>query len=317
MQFRLVDVAEGKVVWSRLFDRVPSSSGGTAEEGIVLSLTNALLQSFSVIRARDRAKHLASNAGDPRYRCILEAADAVRSVDPDQRERARACLEHLTAIDPGFAVGLVFLAITYNREFQQEYGERARDPQLLNMALKAARRAIELQPEDSRAYLALFVVQYSRRDLTSAFAAADKTLALNKYDMLALGEYGGRLILAGEVDKGMALMQRAGEYGAIRPSWHYFYLFVCNYLRGDMKEAAKNADHITTENYAYGLVAKVIASSAASDTARTRQTIDRLLALAPAWQEDPRGELARGIPDSAIVDRLVRDLRTAGLPNRP
>ena len=55
---------------------------------------------------------------------------------------------------------------------------------------------------------------YNRRDLPSAFAAAEKSLTLNKYDMLALGEYGGRLILAGNVEKGMALMQRAGEYGA-------------------------------------------------------------------------------------------------------
>ena len=219
--FRLIDVAEGKVVWSRVFDGVPDSRGGSAEEGIVLALANALLQSYGTIRAHDRAKQLASNIGDPRYRCILEAADAVRSVDPAGRERARTCLERLTAIDPGFAVGLAFLAITYNREFQREYGERARDPMALDNALKAARRAIELQPEDSRAYLALFVVLYNRRDLPSAFAAAEKSLALNKYDMLALGEYGGRLILAGNVEKGMALMQRAGEYGAIRPSWHY------------------------------------------------------------------------------------------------
>lgn len=311
--FRLIDVAEGKVVWSRVFDGVPDSRGGSAEEGIVLALSNALLQSYGTIRAHDRAKQLASNIGDPRYRCILEAADAVRSVDPAGRERARTCLERLTAIDPGFAVGFAFLAITYNREFQQEYGERARDPLALDNALKAARRAIELQPEDSRAYLALFVVLYNRRDLPSAFAAAEKSLTLNKYDMLALGEYGGRLIQAGNVEKGMALMQRAGEYGAIRPSWHYFYLFLGNYLRGDMKEAAANADHIASENYANGWVAKAIVSAAAKDTGRAHQAIDRLTALAPSWQEDPRGELARIIPDSAIADRLMADLAAAGL----
>ena len=314
--FKLIDTSEGKVVWSRVFDNVPATVGGAGEERIVISLTNALLQSYGAIRARDRAKHLASSAGDPRYRCILEAADAVRSSDPDQRERSRTCLERLTTIDPGYAVGFAFLAITYNREYQQEYGERVRDPLALDKALKAARRAIEIQPEDSRAYLSLFVVQFNRRDLTSAFAAADKTLALNKYDMLALGEYGGRLILTGEVEKGMALMQHAGEYGAIRPSWHYFYLFLGNYLRGDMKEAAKNADHITTDNYALGLVARAITGAAMNDSNKARQAIDRLRALAPAWREDPRSELARAVPDAAIIDRLLRDLTAAGLLGR-
>jgi TolB-like protein len=312
--FRLIDTAESKVVWSRVFEQDSTTNDGVAEESIVISLANALFQSYGVIRARDRAKQLASSAGDPRYRCILEAADAVRSSEANERDRARICLEHLTTLDPSFAVGFAFLAITYNREFQQEFGGRTRDPMALDKALKAARRAIELQPEDSRAYLALFVVQYNRRELASAFAAAEKSLTLNKYDMLALGEYGGRLILAGDVEKGMAIMRQAGEYGAIRPSWHYFYLFMGSYLRGDMKEAAKNADDITTDNYALGLVAKAIASAEAKDSNRGRQAIERLLALAPAWREDPRGELARAIPDPAIVDRLTRDLTAAGLP---
>jgi TolB-like protein len=313
-QFQLVDSAEGKIVWSHSFGQVSTTDNGIADDGIVVMLANALLQSYGAIRARDRARHLASNTGDPRYRCILEAADAVRSQDPNERDRARVCLERLTMLDPSFAVGFAFLAITYNREFQQEYGERTRDPLALDKALKSARRAIELQPEDSRAYLALFVVQFNRGDLASAFAAAEKTIALNKYDMLALGEYGGRLILTGQIDKGMALMQRSGEYGAIRPSWHYFYLFMGNYLRGDMAEAIKNADHITTDNYAMGLVAKTIA--ARNEPERARQTIDRLLVLAPAWRTDPRGELARVIPDSGIIDRLMADLTAAGLQTR-
>jgi hypothetical protein len=178
--FRLIDVAEGKVVWSRVFDRVPATGSGTGEEEIVLALASALLQSYGVIRARDLGKHLASNAGDPRYRCILEAADAVRSVEPVIRERARVCRERLTTLDPSFAVGFAFLAIIYNREFQREYWERRHDPLAPNKALQAARRAIELQPEDSRSYLALLVVQFNRRDLTSAFTAAEKPISLSR-----------------------------------------------------------------------------------------------------------------------------------------
>jgi tetratricopeptide (TPR) repeat protein len=307
----LIDTAEGNVVWSRLFERVSDADDGITEEGIVVSLANALLQSYGVIRARDRSKHLASSAGDPRYRCILEAADAVRSMDPAVRDRARDCLERLTALDPSFAVGFAFLAITYNREFVQEHGERPRDPLALDKALTAARRAIELQPEDSRAYLALFVVLFNRRDIPAAIAAAEKCIALNRYDMLALGEYGGRLILSGEVEKGLSIMRRAGEYGAIRPNWHYFYLFVGSYLTGDMTKAARYASHIVTENYAFGWVAKALSATAAGDAVRARQAVDRLTALQPAWREDPRAELARGIPDVRIVERLARDLAAA------
>lgn len=316
--FKIVDVGEGKVVWSRTFEQAPATDDqGVTEDAIVVALANALLQSYGAIRARDRAKHIATNVGDPRYRCILEAADAIRSAGSAERDRARNCLERLTAIDPSFAVGFAFLAIIYNREFQQDVGGRARDPLALDKALKAARRAIELQPEDSRAYLALFVVLFNRGDIASAFAAAEKSLQLNKYDTLALGEYGGRLIMAGQVEKGMTLMQQAGEYGAIRPSWHYFYLFLGSYLNGNIKDAAQYASHITTENYALGQVAKAISASAVGDKDQARQAIDKLIALQPSWRSDPRSELARAIPNPDTLDRLARDLAAAGLAIQP
>ena len=116
--FTLTSNAEAKVVWSRTFEGVQTSGeNGVTEDGIVVSLTNSLLQSYGVIRARDRANQLASNAGDPRYRCILEAADSLRTANRQSHELARACLERLTEADPGFAVGFTFLALNYNREF--------------------------------------------------------------------------------------------------------------------------------------------------------------------------------------------------------
>ena len=170
--FTLTSSAEGKVVWSRTFERVqPADAEGVTEDSIVISLTNSLLQSYGVIRARDRANQLASNAGDPRYRCILEAADAIRTSDRQTHELARACLEHLTSVDPGFAVGFTFLALIYNREFQLEYEPRPGEPPALDRALRAARQAIALHPESSRGYLALMVIQFNRRDMAAALAA--------------------------------------------------------------------------------------------------------------------------------------------------
>ena len=200
--FTLTSSSEGKLVWSRTFEHVqPSGAGGVTEEAIIISLTNSLLQSYGVIRARDRANQLASNSGDPRYRCILEAADAIRTSDRQTHDSARACLEQLTTADPGFAVGFTFLALIYNREFQLEYDLHPGDAPPLDRALRAVRRSIALHPESSRGYLALMVVQSNRRDFAAAVAAGEKCLTLNKYDMLALGEFGGRLVLDGDVDQ--------------------------------------------------------------------------------------------------------------------
>jgi len=61
--------------------------------------------------------------------------------------------------------------------------------------------AASLAPASGRAYQMLFVVQYARRDVAAAFASGDKAMALNKYDMLTVAEYGGRLLMTGAVER--------------------------------------------------------------------------------------------------------------------
>jgi hypothetical protein len=313
--FTLTSSSEGKIVWSRTFERVQSDGGpGVTGDSIVIALTNSLLQSYGVIRARDRANQLASNVGDARYRCILVAADSMRTADRKTHDQARACLEQLTAIDPSFAVGFTFLSLMYNREFQLEYPPHDGDPPALDRALRAARQAIALHPESSRGYLALMVIQFNRRDIAAALAAGEKCMRLNKYDMLALGEYGGRLIMAGDVTHGMEKLREAGAHGAVRPAWHHIYLFIGSYIAGDMAAAAKHASDIPNDNVALGEVARALAAKAMGDGEGTRRAIDRLETLGAGWRRDPHAELARLIADEGIVDRLSRDLAAAGLP---
>ena len=279
-------------------------------------MANALLQPYGVIRAHDRAKHLASSEGDPRYRCALETADTLRWQDRAEDERARACLERLTSADPSFAIGYTLLAVIYYRDFLYGYDPQPDGSLQLERALRAARRAIELDPASARAYQVLSGILFARGEIEPAFAAGDKALALNIYDLLSVAEYGGRLIMTGEIAHGMAMLRRGGEYGGIRPSWQHFYLFLGSYLDGDMKEAAYQAGQITSETYTFGLVAKALAAAAAGDAGRARQALDRLIAVQPKWRQNPRGELGKLIPKPEIVDRLAHDLMAAGLAAR-
>jgi len=314
LRFQLVDAAEHTIAWTRdfVYPAAAPDQGAAADETVV-ALTGALLQSYGVIRARDRAKHLASPAGDPRYRCVLEAAESLRSLDPAAHDRARTCLEYLTAIDPSFAVGFEFLAIVHYREDAIGYPARAGDPPALDRALRAARRGLELAPASARAWQMLSVVLYARHDVAAAFAAGDKAMSLNPYDMLTLAEYGGRLIMTGEVDRGLQMVRRAGN-GAVLPSWHHYYLFLGNYLAGNLKEAAFHAEQITADDYPLGLMARAIAAKRAGKTDQARRAVDRLLEVQPGWRTDARGLLAKSIYDAAAVDRLIRDLAATGLP---
>ncbi len=316
LRFRLLDVVDGNSVWTRTFDRLAVGRDRAAsEDGIVFELAATLLQPFGLIRSRERNKSLtSSDASDPRYRCLLLTSDAFRTFDPPEYDRARSCLEQLIAISPSFGDGFSYLASLYNREYLYGFGKGADDPRTLDRALQLARRGIELQPVSARANQVLSAVLFTRRDTTAAFAAVERAMALNPYDLIIVGEYGGRLITSGEIERGMQVLQRAAGDGGLRPSWHHFYLFLGSYLNGDLTEATRQAAEMTSDTYTHGLMARALAAAANKDQARAREALERLVALRPAWRSNPRGELEKYISSPLIVDRLVRDLAAAGLP---
>ncbi len=316
IRLQLVDTAEGTIVWSRTFKRPTNAINQSAgDDNIVATVANTLLQSYGVIRSHDLIKYRNSTVMDPRYRCSLEATDSFRSFDRAAYESVRACLEHLTTIDPGFAIGFETLAVIYNRDYTVGYDTPAGEPSELDRALRAARRAIELNPASSHAYQDLILVLYSRHDLAAAFAAGDKAMELNKYDMLTVGGYGGRLVMTGEVERGMAMLRRASENSEIRPSWQNFFMFLGSYLGGDMNAARFDAEQITTNSFPFGLVARAITENDAGNADQARKAINRLIELQPQWRDNPRRMLELQIYDPKIVTRLLRDLAAAGLPS--
>ena len=314
VSFNLLDVGDGNAVWTRSFPRVRVAGDRAAlEDSIAGDVATTLLQPFGVIRSRERAKMLASGTSDPRYRCLLVTSDAFRSFDPVEHGVAQSCLESLIAIDPGFGDGFSYLASLENREYVYGFGVGADDPTTLDRALQLARRGIEINPSSARSWQVLSTVLFSRHDTVAAFDALQKALALNPYDLIIVGEFGGRLITTGEIDRGMLELQRAATEGNVRPSWHHFYLFLGNYMRGKLQEATYEADEMTSDNYTHGLFARALTSALNGDGDKARALWAKLVALRSAWRDHSRDELDKYIFAPAILDRLMGDVTRNGL----
>jgi tetratricopeptide (TPR) repeat protein len=264
------------------------------------------VQGSGVIRSYEFAKGGATTR-DPRYRCLLVTFEAFRSFDTQGHDRARACLEELTAIDRNFSVGFAYLSFLHIREYLFGLGTRIDDQTALDRALRTARRSVEASPASARAYHALAVTLIYRHDVANGYAAFERAIALNKYDVAIPSAYGDVMIQAGDIERGMALI-KGWDRMLVRPIWEHFNLFVGNYMLGNLAEATHEADQLTSDSFSYGLLARALMAARNGDRARALEVRHRLIRNFPAWRDDPRREIARYIPASEIADRLAADL---------
>jgi len=178
--------------------------------------------------------------------------------------------------------------------------------------LKAARRGIELRPQSARGYHVLFNVLFFLGENEGAITTAEKALALNKYDLLIPSDYGGRLICAGQIERGLEILNKAVGAGGILLGWYHFYLFLAYYMRGEWPDARYQASQITSETYVYGQLARAIAAHRDGDAAEAERAVNAIVTAQPAWRDDPRREIGKSITAPGIADSLTADLIATG-----
>lgn len=312
---RLTDVADNRIAFARTFERTRYGGdvAGPTEETIVREVAAVLAQPYGIIHSRERAHQMTSSAGDPRYRCLLDSYEYWRTFEPAQHARARDCLERTIEAEPSFAAAYTSLSELVLQEYRRNLNLRPGDALPLERALRAARRAVELRPGSSRAYQALMDVYFLLGEYELTLATGEKAITLNPYNPNTLACYAARLLSLGEVEKGMRVLKEAVADIVVRPPWIDFYLFLGAYLTDDRNAAATYAGQIMSDKFAIGFAARALVAAQRGDADGARQLLDRMVAIHPAWREDPRRELKKLFPSEAVTGRLARDLAQAGL----
>jgi tetratricopeptide (TPR) repeat protein len=309
VSLRLTDQSDERIAFARTFQQPqPESDGAVAEEAIVREIAIALAQPYGIIHARERAQHVGSAAGDPRYRCLIDSYDYWRTQDIAQHAHVRDCLEQVTSADPSFAAGYSALAETGLQEYRRGFTPRPGDAPPLERAFRAARRAVELRPGSARSHQVLMEVLFLRGEGALALEAGEKAVSLNPYNPNIVACYGARLIALGEVEKGARYIRSASAAAAVRPAWHDFYLFLAAYLTDDRRAAASYAGQFTSETFPPGLLARALVAAQKGKADVAREYFAKLANVQPGWREDPLRQAKKRFPADVVANRLASDV---------
>ena len=239
--FQVDDVHSGTRLWSRTISPILESGNTLAAEDEVAGRAEGLLSNAILNAERTRL----SSEGDleqSTWSCVLQGFAS--NTKPDTVASARDCLEAAAQREPSNANVWESLANVINQQRVWGWGlppEEAsveKRGHLADRELRAALRARELAPLDSRAQFYVAMGYYATCQADRVQIEAEKAAALNPFDLDVLGSLGLWVAFTGHWDEGTALAEKAIKLAgpSAVPYW-WWPTAKGHWLRGEYREA--------------------------------------------------------------------------------
>jgi len=245
------------------------------------------------------------------YECVLLSYWFYENFAPDRHRRARDCLQFAVKTDP--TCSLAWSRLAFSHIESKKYAIDTKDSWAAD-ALRAAQRAIDLDPSNPDAYYALAIRSQIVGEDRATFANyARKAIDLNPNDSFVLADLGTWMAYAGQWETGKDWVTRAKQLNPKHQSWWDFIWQLHAFLQGDYVASIGYAKTVNLPgNYmVQALLAATYAFNEQPELAR--QTLDHVLELKPDYASDPQQPFrARGMQPE-LIEKIMTGLRRAGL----
>ncbi|MFO1144800.1 MAG: hypothetical protein U1E59_20965 [Amaricoccus sp.] len=315
-QAQLIRQSDDTVLWADSYTGDLTVSGVIEiERDIARQVATTLAQTYGVIFQADASRHVENPPEDWKsYSCTLTYYAYRATLDSATHPKVRKCLEEAVARFPDYATAWALLSQTYIDEARFGFApDPAAGPTSVDRAIAAARRAVALDPTNTRGLQAEMLALYFTGDVEAALSVGRQALTLNPNDSELMGEYGFRLALAGEWSAGCPLIRKARDLNPGPLGYYEAALALCAYISGDLQEAVMWVRKTSApDNPMYHLIAAAVFGEA-DDVPSAAAEVQWLQTHAPRIVADPRAVIAGRVRRAADVERLIGSLRKAGM----
>lgn len=248
----------------------------------------------------------------PVMTCVLLQQDYVPDQSDEKHEKARTCLENLTA--QGIEDSRVYnsLSYLYREEFTDQRNVRPGDP--LKRAIAASQRALELSPNDSEAHEQLMTVYALTGDFDLMLATGRRAIELNPSNSAMHDNFAARLNYRGRYEEALHLLLRAEELQPVAPRWRAYAFFISYYGLGQMGRAMERASTLAGTSNPLYIAARAIVARYKGDAAERNDALIALAREERSYLKNPRAMFERRQYNEALVNRLVEDLTSKDAP---
>ncbi len=311
----LISTRDAGVLWTQTFRGPPEGSEVLGlEHDIAAAIVTAVAQPYGLVNRQ--LGQAADTAGLPRnlesYACILEADRYYATYRPRDYQRALDCLERALEAEPGYAHAWAYLAYLRLEALRYGYTDDPAD-EVLAAASRAAREAVEIEPENAVAQRALAAVLFTRGDLEGFHEHARRALELNPNDSDALADLGGKIAYSGDWARGLAMRARAIELNPAHPASYHIPFVLDAYRRGDYALATRELDRIDLPDFLMTRLLRAAILGRTGPPEAAAEAVAALLELAPDAASRASDYLGYWNLGPDLVQKLLGGLEQAGL----
>ncbi|MEP5089893.1 MAG: hypothetical protein ABJR23_10755, partial [Paracoccaceae bacterium] len=307
---QLSDASTGQVVWSHTFN-VPLIPDNLLEVRSKLSaaLATTLGEPYGVVNAAIANRlNIDGVPSMDSYSCVLRAGEYRRTFEDKLFAPALSCLGAVVVKEPDYADAWAMLGWLNLDAARQDMVPEAEHPIYLTAAHDAATRSLELDPSNQRGYQALAAIEFSNENYAEAERLQRAALALNPHDPEILAQLGWRLAVRGNMDEGVAFLEKAIARSANPPGWYFHLISVHNYMEGNYAAALAAAEHSAEVGSAVGLSLAAISHAKLGSTDAASASLTKMAEAWPLLGRDPAAAYGNFQVDDHIVATLVEGL---------
>lgn len=304
---KLTDSKSNVQMWSAKYDKeLTATNLFNVQDDIREQIVATLSDLHGVIYSSETAKNIhrpteSLNA----YECLSVALAYDKYLSEEYHLRARESLQKALELDPDFDQAWSHLSWIYTDEVIFGYNPL---PNAMERALNAARKGVELAPANYHNHWLLSRVHYFSGEKDLFFAEAEKSLSLNSNDGTVLGLIGAYTLLAGQWERGVALMEKAKILNPNYPDYYHWFLSAADLHNHDYREALTKLQKMSFIAWPPALLFLISTSALVGSMQEATRYHDELVGLlGDLTLEDAKDYLVKMIP---YADDLVATLMT-------
>ena len=306
---QLIDGISGTHVWAERYDRRIDDVFSVQDE-IVRTIVEQMKVSLSPAEKTDLAQHHTNNP--EAYDEFLRGRSFRGGTSPDTNIEARNALLAATTLDPGFASAYAELSWVH---FLAWYTGWNGEPEELQRALRAAERAVELDPELALGWgnLGWDYLWLGRHEEALEAAAKAYELAPNSIDAILF--YGDVLNFYGKPEESIKITERGMQ---VDPTMMFHLLehqAHSKYLMGNAEGALADLNR-SAKLYPDYLITHLIMASIRGNRGETeaaKSSVNKILQLNPGYNLAAQ-ELRTPYKDPSVREAFMQGMRAAGAP---